>query len=122
MKEADKRFITGLRPVVAPLSGKDVIINRPTRRAITGVAYNAQKCRLLPDTPDAAGNASFPCRIADVSDAGLGVVCRAVEQAPDLFPLGARMVLEASDGTRSRWEIRWIRHGRIGLKRVSAKS
>jgi hypothetical protein len=120
MKETEKRPGNGLQRIVT--IGKDDVINRPSRRLISGVAYNAQKCRLIPDTPDAAGNASYICKIADVSDAGYGVVCRAAADTPEHFQLGTKMTLEAGDGKQSRVEICWVKNVRLGLKRAAGKA
>ena len=107
----------GLRRIVE-VDEKELVFTRSMRRPISGVLYNAQKCRLVPDSPDAAGNQSYTCKIADVSETGFGVVCRSAEKSPELFPSGAQMTLEANDGKRLRVEVRWIRNGRLGLKRL----
>jgi hypothetical protein len=101
---------------------RDVVINRPYRRRITGVAYTAQRSRLVLDMPDAAGNDSYPCKIADVSVGGFGVVCQAAQQAMDVFQSGALMTLEAWDGMRARVEVRWANNDRLGLKRSASAS
>ena len=93
-----------------------------TTPGAAAVAYNAQRSRLVPDAPDAEGNANYPCKIANVSDGGFGVVCRAAEKSPDLFQTDALMMLESGDGTRIRVQIQWVSHGRIGLKRFGSKS
>ncbi len=95
---------------------KDLVISRPFRRRVTGVAYTAQKSRLIPDRPDAEGNDSYPCKIADVSVDGFGVVCRAASINPTLFETGSEMTLEGSDGKRVRVQIRWAKKDRLGLK------
>jgi hypothetical protein len=118
--KTEKRPAVGLQRVVTSDGG--VVVNRPYRRPISGVAYHAQKCRLVLDMPDAAGNESYPCKIANVSDCGFGVVCRAAETTPDVFQPGAHMTLEAWDGKRSRVEIRWINKARLGLKRAPHKT
>jgi len=114
-QKTEKKAAPGLRRVVAVEDG--VVVNRPARQSIGGVAFIAQRCRLILDEPDAAGNQSYACKIADASDTGLGVVCRVAEQTPGLFQLGAQMTLEAVDGKRVRVEIRWIKGSRLGLQR-----
>ena len=120
MEVPPKTPCPGLQPLLS--GGLDMVAYRPSRRPITGVAYNAQRSRLVPDAPDAEGNANYPCKIANVSDGGFGVVCRAAEKSPDLFQTDALMMLESGDGTRIRVQIQWVSHGRIGLKRFGSKS
>ena len=98
-------------------TSKDHIVSRPYRRQISGVAYHSQKSRLIPDRPDMSGVSSFPCKVADVSERGVGVVCRDAENAPDLFREGAHMTLIDADGKRARVEVRWVNNGRVGLRR-----
>jgi hypothetical protein len=118
-KETGQKPGNGLQRTVA--IGNDDVIDRPLRRPISGVAYNAQKCRLVPDTPDPAGNDSYSCKIADVSEHGFGVVCRTAANSPDLFQIGALMTLEAQDGKQYRVDICWVKNGRLGLRRSSDK-
>jgi hypothetical protein len=92
------------------------VVNRPHRREVWGIAFVAQKCRLLLDQPDADGNESYPCKIADVSDGGYCVVCKAAETSPTMFRAGMTLTLEAWEGVRVRVEVRWIKKGRLGLK------
>ena len=103
-----------------------LVLARAARRPIVGVAYVAQKCRLVPDEPDVEGNESYACfcgcKISDVSDTGFGVVCRIAEKFPALFAAGSQMTLEAGDGTRVRVQIQWTRDGRVGLRRIASKS
>jgi hypothetical protein len=99
----------------APIGG-DRIVKRPHRREVWGIAYVAQKCRLVPDRPDPAGNASYACKIANVSEGGFGIVCRKAGATPDLFQTGSEMTLEAWDGKRLRVEIRWVNKDRMGVK------
>jgi hypothetical protein len=90
------------------------------RRLNSGVALMAQRFRLILDKADAAGHAHYPCKILDASAQGFGVICSAVELAPDLFQVGAQMTLEAADRKRLRVEIRWINKDRLGVKRLAA--
>jgi hypothetical protein len=99
----------------------DMIINRPPRRSITGIEFHMQSCRLLLDEPDAAGHEAYPCKIADVSDAGFGVVCAAAEKISHPFKPGAQLTLQEADGERLRVEVRWIKNGRLGLRRLVPK-
>jgi len=116
----ERKFVgPGLQPVV--VADKTMTVIRAPRRAITGIAFNAQRSRLILDAPDSAGNESYPCKIANVSDAGFGLMCPAAAKVPDLFKVGAHMTLEGSDGKRSRVEVRWISNGRLGLRLVGAK-
>jgi hypothetical protein len=119
MQKIVKKSGPGLQRIVVVEA--DMTVNRSPRRQIAGIAYNAQKTRLALDEPDASGHESYPCKIADVSDDGFGVVCPAANTVSDLFALGAQMTLETSDGKRSRVEIRWIRNGRLGLRLLTAK-
>ena len=112
----------GLRRVVEVVEEDKLVLARSARRPIVGVAYVAQKCRLVPDEPDVEGNESYACKISDVSDTGFGVVCRIAEKFPALFAAGSQMTLEAGDGTRVRVQIQWTRDGRVGLRRIASKS
>jgi hypothetical protein len=112
--KAQKRHAPGLLRTV--LLDGDMIVNRPSRRAISGPAFTAQRSHLVPDEPDVDGNKSYFCKVADVSDSGFGVVCRTAGINPSLFKTGNQMTLEASDGKRVRVQIRWIKNGRLGLK------
>jgi hypothetical protein len=98
----DMRPGTALRRFAA-VEG-DMIVNRPPRRSITGIEFHTQICRLLLDEPDAKGNDTYACKIADVSDGGFGVVCG------------------AADGDRLRVEVRWIKNGRLGLRRLAVST
>jgi hypothetical protein len=81
-----------------------IVVKRPHRREVWGTAYIAQRCRLIPDRPD-AGDESYPCKIADVSTGGFCVVCNAAETSPRLFRAGAEMTANGfaskSGGTRT---------------------
>jgi hypothetical protein len=107
-----------LQPAAA--TQEDRAVERAARRPISGIVFLAQKTRLVLDAPDAAGKATYPCRIFDFSAGGFGVVCHALAKSRGAFHLGAQMTLEAWDGKRSRVEIRWINNARIGLKCVEA--
>jgi len=109
---ASKRFV--------PMDG-EMIVSRPPRRAITGIEFHTQTCRLLLDEPDAAANDSYPCKIADVSDEGFGVVCGAVNTVTNPFRPGSQLTLQESHGERLRVEVRWIKNGRLGLRRLAAR-
>jgi hypothetical protein len=115
-QKTEKRFGPGLRRIVE--IHDDMIVNRPVRRAISGVAYNAQRSYLVPDEPDAEGNKSYFCKIADTSVGGFGVACRAASTHPELFKSGTQMTLEGMDGKRVRVQIRWVKNGRLGLRLV----
>ena len=99
----------------------EMIVNRPPRRSITGMDFHTQVCRLLLDEPDASGHEIYPCKIADVSDAGFGVVCGAAEKITHPFRAGTQLTLQESDGDRMRVEVRWIKNGRLGLRRLVPK-
>ncbi len=92
------------------------IVKRPFRREVWGTAFVAQKCRLVLDGPDADGNTSYACKVADFSEGGYGVVCKAAETTPKLFQTGMEMTLEGWGGVRTRVEVRWIKKERMGLK------
>ena len=98
-----------------------MIVNRPPRRSITGIEFTNQVSRLLLDEPDATGNDVYPCQIANVSDAGFGVVCSAARSIPHPFHAGGLLTLHDTEGERVRVEIRWIKNDRLGLRRLSAK-
>jgi hypothetical protein len=100
---------------------EDIIVRRPYRRPITGFAFTMQKCRLVLDMPDATGNRSYPCQIADLSDRGFGVVCPAAEKMLEVFHTGAKLTLEAWDGKKLRVEVRWVEKERMGLRRIAPK-
>jgi hypothetical protein len=100
----------------------DLIVNRPPRRVVTGIEFHTQECRLVLDAPDAAGAEAYPCRISDVSDEGFGVLCRAVQKLSHPLRPGAQSTLQNADGERVRVEIRWIKNGRLGLRRMTAKA
>ncbi len=112
----ESRLSYGMRRFAA-VEG-DMIVNRPPRRAITGSEFETQYCRLLLDGPDAAGNEGYACKIADVSDEGFGIVYGAAKTNPHPFNAGSRLTLEHSDGERVRVEVRWIKPGRLGLRRL----
>jgi hypothetical protein len=116
----DMRPGTALRRFAA-VEG-DMIVNRPPRRSITGIEFHTQICRLLLDEPDAKGNDTYACKIADVSDGGFGVVCGAAEKVPHPFKPGAQLTLQESDGDRLRVEVRWIKNGRLGLRRLAVST
>jgi len=118
-EEIETRFDSDLQHT--PAVGRDAPLDRAARRSIGGIAFLAQRTRLVLDQPDAAGKASYPCRIFDFSGGGFGVICHAVGTAAEAFQPGARMTLEAWDSKRSRVEIRWINNGRIGLKCVDTE-
>ncbi len=118
-RNSESRMTMALRRFAA-VQG-DMIVNRPPRRAITGIEFHTQICRLLLDEPDAAANDSYPCKIADVSDEGFGVVCGAANTLSHAFRPGSQVTLQESDGERLRVEIRWIKNGRLGLKRLAAR-
>jgi hypothetical protein len=96
----------------------DMIVNRPPRRPITGIEFDTQFCRLLLDEPDASGNEAYACKIADVSDEGFGIVFGVGKTNPLPFNAGSRLTLEHSDGERVRVEVRWIKGGRLGVRRA----
>ena len=100
----------------------EMIVNRPPRRRITGIEFHTQISRLLLDEPDATGHDVYPCKIADVSDSGFGVVCGAAERISHPFKPGSQLTLQESAGERLRVEVRWIKNGRLGLRRLVAKS
>jgi hypothetical protein len=116
--DIEKRISFGLRRFAA-VEG-DLIVNRPPRRAITGVEFNNQFCRLLLDEPDSSGNDAYACKITDVSDEGFGIMCGAARTIPHPFNAGARLTLQESDGELVRVEVRWIKGGRLGVRRLSA--
>jgi hypothetical protein len=119
-QKSENRVGVGLRRFVA-VEG-DYIVNRPPRRSITGIEFHTQECLLLLDEPDATGNERFPCKVADISDEGFGVVCRAAEKIPHPFKPGARLTLQESAGERSGWENRWKKNGRLGMRRLVKKA
>jgi hypothetical protein len=119
VQKMEKRLSPTLRRFAA-VEG-EMIVNRPPRRSITGVEFHTQICRLLLDEPDAMGNEAYPCKIADVSDAGFGVVCGAAEKVTHPFRAGGQLTLQESDGDRMRVEVRWIKNGRLGLRRLIPK-
>jgi hypothetical protein len=116
----EKRPGTALRRFAA-VEG-EMIVNRPPRRSITGIEFHTQICRMLLDEPDVMGNEVYPCKIADVSDGGFGVVCGAAEKIPHPFKPGAQLTLQESDGDRLRVEVRWIKNGRLGLRRLTTRA
>jgi hypothetical protein len=109
-----KKPSPGLMRVVR--SDGDMVVNRATRRPLSGAAFQAERSHLVPDAPDVEGNKSYFCKVADVSDTGFGVVCRTASVNPTLFKAGNQMTLEGSDGKRVRVQIRWIKNGRLGLR------
>jgi hypothetical protein len=113
------RIGSGLRRVAA-VEG-DMIVSRSAREPVSGLAFQAQHCSLVLDSPDAAGHAFYPCKITDVSDEGFGVVCGAARKVPHPFKFGAQMTLHDAEGKRVRVEIRWISNGRLGLRRLATK-
>jgi hypothetical protein len=116
-QKIEKKSGPGLQRIVNTVEG-DMVVHRPSRRPISGVVFHAQKSRLILDAPDTDGNESYPCRVADMSDGGFGVVCSAADKVPEVFQPGAQMTLEAWDSKQSRVEIRWIKNGRLGLRRM----
>ncbi len=110
---------TGLGRSVAA-QGK-MFINRPPRKPVTGLAFQAQHCSLVLDRPDAAGHEFYACTVTDISDGGFGAVCAAAKKVPTPFRSGAQMTLHDGEGKRVRVEIRWISNGRLGLRRLTAK-
>jgi hypothetical protein len=96
----------------------DMIVSRPPRRPITGVEFDTQFCRLILDEPDPSGNEAYACKISDVSDEGFGIVYGVGKTNPLPFNAGSRLTLEHSDGERVRVEVRWMKSGRLGLRRV----
>ncbi len=120
VEQSENRISLGLRRFAA-VEG-DMIINRPPRRPVTDMEFHTQICRLLLDEMDATANDSYPCKVANVSDEGFGIVCDATKHISHPFKPGAQLTLEEYDGKRSRVEVRWIRNGRLGLRRVAASS
>ncbi|WP_419758537.1 hypothetical protein [Acidisoma sp.] len=118
-EKIEKKTGNGLRRFAA-VEG-DMIVNRPPRRSITGIEFANQISRMLLDQPDATGNHIYPCKIANVSDEGFGVVCGAARTIPHPFHTGGQLTLQESDGERVRVEIRWIKSDRLGLRRLSAR-
>ncbi len=112
--EIDQRIGVALRRFAA-VEG-DLIVNRPPRRPITGVAFDTQFCRLLLDVRHPSGQDAFPCRITDVSDAGFGIQCGAATMVPRPFNAGSRLTLHKPNGERVRVEVRWIKGVRLGLR------
>jgi hypothetical protein len=110
---------TGLRRVAA-VEG-NIIVNRPPREQIAGLAFQAQHCSLVLDRPDAAGHEFYPCKITNLSDGGFCAECSAASKVPHPFTCGAQMTLHDSDGKRVRVEVRWVSNGRVGLRRLTAK-
>jgi hypothetical protein len=119
MQRSEKTYEPGLQRVV--VASADMTVNRSPRRQIGGIAYAAQKTRLTPDEPDEDGNESYYCKIFDVSEDGFGVVCPTALKNSGLFTLGKQLTLEATDGKRSRVEIRWVSQGRLGLRRLDGR-
>jgi hypothetical protein len=119
IQKMEKRPGTTLRRFAA-VEG-EMIVNRPPRRSITGVEFHTQICCLLLDEPDAAGNEAYACKIADVSDGGFGVVCAAAEKIAHPFRAGSQLTLQEADGDRLRVEVRWVKNGRVGLRRLVPK-
>jgi hypothetical protein len=116
--DIEKRIGYGLRRFAA-VEG-DLIVNRPPRRVITGIAFDTQFCRLLLDEPDPAGNDAYACKITDVSDDGFGILCGAARTVPHPFNAGSRLTLQDPDGERVRVEVRWTKGARLGLRRLAA--
>jgi hypothetical protein len=116
-KPVDK-MSTSLRRLAA-VEG-DIIVNRPPREPITGLAFETQHCSLILDWPDDTGNESYPCKITDVSEGGFGVMCGAAKKIPHPFKFGTQMTLHDPEGKRVRVEIRWVNYGRLGVRRLGA--
>jgi hypothetical protein len=118
-EKSENRMSLGLRRFAA-VAG-DIIVNRPPRRPAKEIAFHTTICRLLPDESGATANQGYACKVANVSDEGFCVVCEETKLMSHPFKPGAQMTLEESDGKRSRVEVRWIKNGRLGLRRVALR-
>ncbi len=118
-EKSETMMSLGLRRFAA-VAG-DIIVSRPPRRPAKEIAFHTTICRLLPDEQDAAGNQGYACKVANVSDEGFCVVCDETKLVSHPFKPGAKMTLEQADGKQSRVEVRWIKHGRLGLRRVTLR-
>jgi hypothetical protein len=118
-EKIENRTSLGLRRLAAVVG--DIIISRPPRWPAKDIAFHTTMSRLLLDDKGATPNQGYACKMANVSDEGFCVVCDETKLMSHPFKPGAQMTLEESDGKQSRVEVRWIKNGRLGLRRVALR-
>jgi hypothetical protein len=120
MAEKSENMTTlGLRRFAA-VAG-DIIVSRPPRWPAKDIAFHTTMSRLLLDEKGTTPNQGYACKVANFSDEGFCVVCDETKLMSHPFKPGAFMTLEESDGKRSRVEVRWVKSGRLGLRRVTPR-